>query len=86
MPSILLLVFLVCYVPFKIWRSRSSPISSSNNPYTQPYKPLPPLSKWVHYVYILLVVCLLGMRILEIARLIAASMGVGLLPVGIIAN
>ena len=26
------------------------------------------------------------MRILEIARLIAASMGVGLLPVGIIAN
>lgn len=31
-------------------------------------------------------VCLLAMRVLEVARLIAASMGVGLLPLGLIAN
>ena len=44
------------------------------------------LPRWAHYLYIVLVVCLLGLRILEIARLIAAKMGLGLLPVNVVAN
>ena len=44
------------------------------------------LPKWARYLYVVLVVCLLGLRILEIARLIAAKMGLGLLPINVVAN
>jgi len=86
LPSIFLLIFLICYIPFKLWSSRASPSPTNNDPYSQTFKPLSVFPKWVHYLYVGLVVCLLAMRILEVARLIAASMGVGLLPLGLIAN
>lgn len=44
------------------------------------------LPQWAHYLYVVLIVCLLGLRILELARLVAAKMGLGLLPVNVIAN
>lgn len=86
LPSIFLLIFLVCYIPFKLWTSRNSSPPPNNNPYAQSFKPPPVLPSWVHYLYVGLVACLLGMRILEVARLIAANMGVGLLPLGLISS
>lgn len=47
-------------------------------------KPQAPL-RWVHIAYALLVLSALGMSVLELGRLGAEGMGVGLLPVGSIA-
>ncbi|KAI5122237.1 hypothetical protein M0805_007103 [Coniferiporia weirii] len=96
LPSILLLVFFLLYVPIKL-RGRPSRSSVSFSSTGSAYKYAAPgaaahaaeraaLPKWLHYTYIALVVCLLGLRVLELARLIAAHMGIGLLPVGIAAN
>jgi len=41
---------------------------------------------WAHVVFVGLVICLVGMHFLEVARLAAAHMGVGLLPFTIIAD
>ncbi|KAF9269581.1 hypothetical protein L218DRAFT_277358 [Marasmius fiardii PR-910] len=40
-----------------------------------------PYPLWLHLIYMLLVVAALGMSLLEIARLVAEGLGVGLLPV-----
>ncbi|KAL5499166.1 hypothetical protein ACEPAH_1684 [Sanghuangporus vaninii] len=101
-PSLALLAFLAIYVPTRFVlarrsRSSSSGVASTSKPsydgynYSSPSDSEPRswrngLPKWLHWLYIVLVLCLLGLRILEVVRLVLADMGVGLLPVGIIAN
>ncbi|KAH8108747.1 hypothetical protein DFH11DRAFT_1631031 [Phellopilus nigrolimitatus] len=92
MPSILLLAFFLIYVPLKLRARRTLVVPS---PYSA-YKYGPPQDanaaratwnkKWVHYTYLALAVCLLALRVLEVARLVAARMGVALLPIGLVAN
>ncbi|THG98982.1 hypothetical protein EW145_g7341 [Phellinidium pouzarii] len=96
LPSIFLLAFLLIYVPIKLRSRRMHP--SSPSPYASSsfdaYKYALPgahvethtgFKRWIHYTYLVLVLCLFGLRILEISRLIAAGMGVALLPFGLIA-
>ncbi|KAL5522569.1 hypothetical protein ACEPAG_8586 [Sanghuangporus baumii] len=101
-PSFVLLAFLAVYVPARFTlarRSRSSrsSVASTSTPSYDGYRYSLPseieprslrngLAKWLHWLYFVLVLCLLGLRILEVVRLVLADMGVGLLPVGIIAN
>lgn len=40
--------------------------------------------RWLHVTYLVLVVAAIGMTILELARLIGESLGVGLLPLNTI--
>lgn len=71
LPSFLLLAGFAILFLFK-------KISSNDNIRAAP-------SKWIHISYMLLVVAAFGMAVLEIARLVAERMGVGLLPVSAIA-
>lgn len=44
-----------------------------------------PPSQWIHISYMILVVAAFAMTVLEIARLVAEHMGVGLLPISTVA-
>lgn len=44
------------------------------------------ISRWGHYLYIFFVFCLFALRVLEIVRLVAARMGVGLLPIPMVVS
>jgi len=78
LPSILLLVFYPIFV-LVLLRAGSRSIPPTKHEEVS-------LAKSIHYLYIGFVVCLFAMRILEIARLVAAFQGVGLLPFGLVAN
>jgi len=78
LPSIFLVLFYIAYVVYKI-RHPSPSKSVADSAGTI-------LKSWAHWTYVVLAVCSFGMRVLEIVRLALADMGVGLLPVGVIAN
>ncbi|KAK7462774.1 hypothetical protein VKT23_007358 [Stygiomarasmius scandens] len=42
---------------------------------------IPPYPRWLHIVYFVLVIAAFAMSLLEIARLVAENLGVGLLPI-----
>ncbi|TDL25174.1 hypothetical protein BD410DRAFT_837411 [Rickenella mellea] len=70
--------FIVFFLLFAfLLRSRFSSLTANTS------KPLFP--KWIFIIYLILVFCTFGMRIVEIVRLVAAHQGVGLLPIGIVA-
>jgi len=69
LPSFLLVILLVFAI-----RSRSPHLTAA--------KPI--LPKWLHILYLVLIAATFAMRVLEIVRLVAAKLGVGLLPMGIV--
>jgi len=78
-PSIILLILLPVYLSLQ-YRFSFRQYGGLPEP---PTKVFP---FWLHSIYVGLVICLIGMHFLEVARLAANHMGVGLLPFTVIAD
>ncbi|KLO13317.1 hypothetical protein SCHPADRAFT_940449 [Schizopora paradoxa] len=78
-PSIILLIL----VPIYLLAQRRYNFKQYGNLSEPPSKVFP---FWAHCIFVGLAVCLVGMHFLEVARLAAAHMGVGLLPFTILAD
>jgi len=80
LPSFLLVIFLSFALLFLRFSSTNGALDQHRF-----FRESRGLRKYMHITYFVLIVATFAMRVLEIARLVAAKLGVGLLPIGLVA-